>query len=68
MFVFSRTLAPVVSGTVFSATLSPATRALGFPVNYSLIFVVFGGVWLLTIAMVTFLPESINRQKIIEDE
>lgn len=62
-----RTVAPIFAGSVFAASLSPATLAIGFPFNYNLIFVLFGGVFLSTAFLATCLPASLNKQKIIED-
>ena len=41
--------------------------AIGFPFNYNLVFVLFGGVFLSTVFLATCLPASLNKQKIIED-
>lgn len=62
-----RTVAPIFAGSVFAASLSPATLAIGFPFNYNLIFVLFGCVFLSTAFLATCLPASLNKQKIIED-
>ena len=52
---------------MFAASLSPSTLAIGFPFNYNLIFVLFGGVFLSTVFLTMCLPSSLNKQKIIED-
>ena len=65
--VLYRTVAPILSGSVFAGSLSSATLAIGFPFNYNLIFVLFGIVFLSTVVMATCLPSTINKQKIIED-
>ena len=62
-----RTIAPIFAGSVFAASLSPATLAIGFPFNYNLIFVLFGGVFLSTAFLAMCVPASLNKQKIIED-
>ena len=62
-----RTIAPIFAGSVFAASLSPSTLAIGFPFNYNLIFVLFGVVFLSTVFLATCLPSSLNKQKIIED-
>jgi len=61
-----RTIAPLFSGGVFSASLSEITRAIRFPLDSHLIFLVFGAVFLGTLLIVACLPQSINRQKVIE--
>jgi hypothetical protein len=60
-------IAPIFAGSVFAASLSPTTLAIGFPFNYNLIFVLFGIVFLSTAFLATCLPTSLNKQKIIED-
>ena len=62
-----RTIAPIFAGSVFAASLSPSTLAIGFPFNYNLVFVLFGVVFLSTAFLAMCLPSSLNKQKIIED-
>lgn len=52
---------------MFAASLSPSALAIGFPFNYNLVFVLFGGVFLSTVFLAMCLPSSLNKQKIIED-
>lgn len=59
----TRTVAPLVSGTVFSLSLSPAARSAGFPLDFHLVFILLGAVFLSVVAMVACLPETINRPK-----
>ena len=61
-----RTVAPVFFGGVFSASLSETTRAIGFPLDSHLIFLIFGVVFLGTLLIVACLPQSINRQIVVE--
>jgi len=61
-----RTVAPLFSGGVFSASLSEITREIGFPLDANLIFLIFGAVLLGTLLIVACLPQSINRQKVVE--
>ena len=65
-FFDNRTAAPLFSGGVFSASLSKATRAIGFPLDSHLVFLIFGVVFLLTVVIVASLPMSINRQKVVD--
>jgi hypothetical protein len=62
-----RTVAPVFSGTVFSLSLSERSRRVGFPINYYLVFILFGLTILLCTALGAGLPPSINRQKADSD-
>ena len=57
-----RTIAPVFSGTIFSLSISRGARHVGFPVNYYLIFLIFGLTILLCTILGAGLPASINRQ------
>ena len=57
----------MIAGSLFSVSLSDATLAFGFPVNYNLVFGVLSIVFMVTVFMVACLPVSINKQKIIED-
>ena len=56
-----------MAGSLFSTSLSDATLAFGFPVNYNLVFIVMSIIFMVTVFMVACLPISINKQKIIED-
>ena len=55
-----RTVAPVFAGSIYSASL---TNGLGFPLNYNLIFIIFGIIMLVVMVMVACLPQTINKQK-----
>jgi len=57
----------VVCGSLFSASLSDATLAFGFPVDYNLVFLLLSSVFMATVFMAACLPLSINKQKIVED-
>ncbi|CAI8016725.1 hypothetical protein GBAR_LOCUS10236, partial [Geodia barretti] len=57
-----RTISPVFSGTIFSLSISRGARHVGFPVNYYLIFLIFGLTILLCTILGAGLPPSINRQ------
>ncbi len=63
----SRTVSPLVAGGLFSVSLSDEAQTFGYPVDYHLIFLMFGGIYLLTNILTAMLPESINRQKVVED-
>ena len=52
------------SGTVYSTSLSASNRDIGFPLDYHLIFVIFGVVFLCSALVASCLPERVNRQKI----
>ena len=62
-----RTLAPLVTGGLFTASLSDNAVAIGYPFDYRLVFLVFGSTFLVCVLLVSCLPTSINKQKIIED-
>ena len=55
-------------GSVYSVSLSEANQTLGFPVNYHLIFIIFGLIQIVIMIMTAFLPPSINKQKIAHEE
>ena len=55
-----RTIAPVFAGTIYSISL---TNGLSFPLNYNLIFIIFGIIILLVMVMVACLPQTISKQK-----
>ena len=55
-------------GSVYSVSLSEANQTLGFPVNYHLIFIIFGLIQIVIMIMTAFLPSSINKQKIAHEE
>ena len=63
----NRCISPVLSGSIFSLSLSKSTTDFGFPVNYHLVFVMFSSVFLSAVFMAACLPKSINKQMIIED-
>ena len=61
----TRTISPVFSGSIFSLSLSKEARHVGFPVDYHLIFIIFGVTMLCCMALGAGLPASINRQKVV---
>ena len=63
-----RCVSPVLSGVIFSLTLSETTLKIGFPLDYNFVFVMFSVTYLVSLLIVACLPKSINKQKIIEDE
>ena len=58
-----RSIAPLFAGSIFSASLSEKNQSLGFPLDYHLIFVLFGIILLMVLLMASRLPYSINKQK-----
>lgn len=58
-----RCFSPIISGAIYSASLSAKNRAIGFPVDYNLIFVLYGLVLLISTFIVGRLPISLNSQK-----
>ena len=58
-----RTISPVLNGIIWASSLSEENRRIGFPVDYHLIFVLFGLIYLICIFIVALLPKSINKQK-----
>ena len=67
-FVYNRVFSPVLVGNIYSASLSEANQSLGFPVNYHLIFIIFGLIQIVIMIMTAFLPPSINKQKIAHED
>ena len=63
----SRSISPVVCGSLFSLGLSEKALAFGYPVDYNLAFVVLSATFMVTVFMASCLPTSLNKQKIIED-
>ena len=63
MLCVCRAIAPVVFGSIYSASLSDAARKIGYPLDYHLVFLLFSIIFLVTVLMVACLPVSINRQK-----
>ena len=57
-----RTVAPVFVGSIYSVSL---TDGLSFPLNYHLIFIIFGIIMLIVMVMVACLPKTINKQKVV---
>ena len=45
-----------------------STNGLGFPLNYNLIFIIFGIITLLVMVMVACLPQTINKQKVVHND
>ena len=60
--LFYRTLAPLFAGSIYSVSL---TDGLSFPLNYHLIFIIFGIIMLIVMVMVACLPTTINKQKVV---
>ncbi len=60
-----RFFSPLFAGSIYSASLSEYNQSVGFPIDYHLIFIIFGLIFLLTLLMITSLPQSINRQKVV---
>ena len=60
-----RTISPVFAGTIFSLSLSKGARNVGFPIDYHLIFIIFGLIILCCTILAAGLPTSINRQKVV---
>ena len=58
-----RTISPVLNGVLWASSLSEENRRIGFPVDYHLIFVLFGVIYLLCVFIVALLPKSISKQK-----
>ena len=58
-----RTVSPVLNGVIWAFSLSEENRRIGFPVDYHLIFVLFGFIYLVCVFIVALLPKSINKQK-----
>ena len=53
------------SGSIYSVSL---TNGLGFPLNYNLIFIIFGIITLVVMVMVACLPQTINKQKVVHND
>ena len=53
------------SGSIYSVSL---TNRLGFPLNYNLIFIIFGIITLVVMVMVACLPQTINKQKVVHND
>ena len=53
------------AGSIYSVSL---TNGLGFPLNYNLIFIIFGIIMLVVMVMVACLPPSINKQKVVHND
>ena len=60
-----RFFSPLFAGSIYSASLSEYNQSVGFPIDYHLIFILFGLIFLLTLLLITSLPQSINRQKVV---
>ena len=58
-----RTISPVLNGVIWASSLSEENRRIGFPVDYHLIFVLFGAIYLSCVFIVALLPKSISKQK-----
>ena len=50
------------AGSIYSVSL---TDGLSFPLNYHLIFIIFGIIMLIVMVMVACLPKTINKQKVV---
>lgn len=59
----SRAISPALTGTIYAASLSEWTMFIGFPVDYNLMFVIFGGILLIMVLLTACLPTSVNHQK-----
>ena len=57
-----RTVAPLLAGSIYSVSL---TNGLGFPLNYNPIFIIFG---MVVMVMVACLPQTINKQKVVNND
>lgn len=53
----------MLNGVIWASSLSEENRRIGFPVDYHLIFVLFGVIYLTCVFIVALLPKSINKQK-----
>ena len=53
------------SGSIYSVSL---TNGLCFPLNYNLIFIIFGIITLVVMVMVACLPQTINKQKVVHND
>ena len=53
------------AGSIYSVSL---TNGLGFPLNYNLIFIIFGIIVLVVMVMVACLHPSINKQKVVHND
>ncbi len=61
-------MSPLFAGSIYSASLASDTNeSIGFPLDYHLIFIIFGFIFLITLFIVTSLPKSIDHQKILQD-
>ena len=67
-YIFCRFVSPLFAGYIYSVSLSDANQSLGFPVDYHLIFIIFGLILLVVLIMTSYLPLSINNQKIISED
>lgn len=63
-----RTIAPIFGGSLYSVSLSESARAIGFPVDYNLIFIIFSTVYFLVIFMTACFPSSLDHQKVVNKE
>ncbi|XP_064400483.1 uncharacterized protein LOC135346700 isoform X4 [Halichondria panicea] len=60
----SRALSALLSGKLFSVSLSATAAGLGYPLDYRLVFLLFGLVFVVCVFVAACLPVSINKQKI----
>eukprot|EP00731_Ephydatia_muelleri_P025353 Em0017g436a len=63
-----RTIAPIFGGGLYSVSLTENAIAIGFPVDYNLIFIIFSVVYLSVIFMTACFPLSLDHQKIVKKE
>ena len=62
-----RAVVSLVSGRIFSLSLLATAAGLGYPLDYRLVFLMFGTVIYVCVLLTACLPVSINKQKIVED-
>ena len=63
-----RTIAPIFGGGLYSVSLTEKARAIGFPFDYNLIFIIFSVVYFAVIFMTACMPASLDHQKIVKKE
>ena len=55
----------MLAGSVYSVSLN---NGLSFPLNYNLIFIIFGIILLVVMVMVACLAQTINKQKVVNND
>ena len=62
-----RTVAPIFGGGLYSVSLTEKARAIGFPFDYNLIFIIFSVVYFAVLFMTACTPTSLDHQMYVVD-